>query len=187
MLKIRKVPVSGCMLISQPSLTDRFFSRSVVMLAEYGADGTFGFIVNKPARIQLSTVTKEFIPFEAELYMGGPVQVDTLFFVHNKGNLVEGSLKIAEDVYWGGNIDTVRNLMLAGRMTSRDVRFYAGYSGWEAGQLERELKEKSWIIVDSRKSYVFGDHPSMLWKEIVLSLGSDFAPWVNFPPDPGLN
>ena len=62
-------PASGCVLISQPSLHDRFFSRSVVMLAEHGPEGSFGFIVNKPANVKLSKVTGEFGTFDMDLYL----------------------------------------------------------------------------------------------------------------------
>ena len=173
--------------MSQPSLSDRFFSRSVVMLAEHGPDGTFGFIVNKPAKIKLSTISDQFGDFDTDLYLGGPVHVDNLFFVHSKGDLIKDSLKIMEGVYWGGDIDEVRKLILTGAITINDIRFYAGYSGWEPDQLDREMKENSWIVLDGQKQYVFGTRPTGLWKTIVLTLGEDYAPWVNYPFDPNMN
>ena len=157
------------------------------MLAEHCPDGSFGFIVNKPARIKLSKVTKEFEHFESELFLGGPVQVNTLFFVHTKGNLVKGSLKIIDGVYWGGDMELLHKLMLEGKMNTKDIRFYAGYAGWQPMQLENEMKENSWIILEGKQNYVFGNQPYSLWKKIVLSLGHDYAPWVNFHPDPTLN
>lgn len=180
-------PTGGRVLVSQPSLTDRFFSRSVVMLAEHGHDGTFGFIVNKPANIRLSTVSDEFGDFDTDLYLGGPVHVNSLFYVHSKGELVEDSLKIIDGVYWGGNLSEIRKLISSGKMTDKDIRFYAGYSGWEPQQLDREMNEKSWIVLDGTNRYVFGSRPKILWKKIVLSLGKDYAPWVNFPYDPNMN
>lgn len=180
-------PSGGCILVSQPSLSDRFFSRSVVMLAEHGPDGTFGFIVNKPARIKLSTISARFGSFDTDLYLGGPVHVDNLFFVHSKGELVKDSLKIMDGVYWGGDIDEIRKLILAGGLTSNDIRFYAGYSGWEPLQLDKEMKENSWIVLEGQKRYVFGTRPAGLWKNIVLTLGEEYAPWINYPFDPNMN
>lgn len=180
-------PASGRILISQPSLHDRFFGKSVVMLAEHGSDGSFGFIVNKPARVKLSSVTDEFGGFNPDLYLGGPVHVDKLFYVHSKGELVKDSLKIIDGVYWGGDVNDIRKLIVSGKLTEKDIRFLAGYSGWEPRQLESEMKEQSWIVINGQRRYVFGNQPATLWKQIVLSLGAEFAPWVNYPADPTMN
>ena len=180
-------PIGGSILVSQPSLNDKFFGRSVVMLAEHGADGSFGFIVNKPAHIKLSKVSSEFSGFDIELYLGGPVHVNNLFYVHSKGDLVKDSLKIIEGVYWGGDITEIRQLISSGKITNNDIRFFAGYSGWQPKQLDREMTENSWIVLPGLKRYVFGLHPDSLWKNIVLTLGDEFTPWVNYPYDPNMN
>jgi len=179
-------PASGRILVSQPSLSDRFFSRAVVMLAEHGPDGSFGFIVNKPANIKLSKVTSEFGEFDTDLYLGGPVHVNSLFYVHTKGDLIQDSLKIIDGVYWGGDLSEIRRLISSGKITEKDIRFYAGYSGWQPKQLDREMKENSWIVLDGQNRYVFGSRPSHLWKKIVLTLGDEYTPWVSFPPDPNM-
>lgn len=182
-----QIPSGGRILVSQPSLHDRFFNRSVVMLAEHGPDGSFGFIVNKPAKIRLSKVTGEFGTFDTDLFLGGPVHVNSLFYVHSKGTIVKDSLKIIEGVYWGGDIIEIRNLIASGKMNEKDIRFYAGYSGWQPKQLDREMSENSWIILNGQNRHVFGSRPSGLWKKIVLSLGEEYAPWINFPLDPNMN
>jgi len=187
MIKPDQNPAGGSILVSQPSLTDRFFSRSVVMLAEHGIDGSFGFIVNKPANVRLSKVSTEFGDFDTDLYLGGPVHVNNLFYVHSKGEIIKDSYKIIEGVYWGGDLAEIRRLISSGKMTDKDIRFYAGYSGWEPEQLEREMNEKSWIVLDGVNRYVFGSRPTNLWKKIVLTLGEDYAPWVNYPYDPNMN
>jgi putative transcriptional regulator len=182
-----QIPAGGHILVSQPSLTDRFFSKSVVMLAEHGDEGSFGFIVNKPANIKLSKVTGDFGTFDTDLYLGGPVHVNNLFYVHSKGNLIKDSLKIIDGVFWGGNLNEIRKLISSGEITDKDIRFYAGYSGWEPKQLDREMKEKSWIVLDGLNQYVFGSRPTNLWKKIVLTLGEEYAPWINYPYDPNMN
>jgi putative transcriptional regulator len=182
-----QIPASGRILVSQPSMNDRFFGRSVVMLADHGSDGSFGFIVNKPANIKLSKVTDEFGAFDTDLYLGGPVHVNNLFYVHSKGQIVKNSFEIIKGVYWGGDLGEIRNLISSGKITEKDIRFYAGYSGWEPNQLDREMKENSWIVLDGLNQYVFGSRPAGLWKKIVLTLGDDYAPWVNYPYDPNMN
>jgi len=180
-------PAGGKILISQPSLSDRFFNRSVVMLAEHGSEGSFGFIVNKLAKVRLSKVSNEFGSFDSDIYLGGPVHVNNLFYVHSLGDIIKNSLKIIDGVYWGGDIDDIRKHIASGKLTTSDIRFFAGYSGWEPFQLDREMKENSWIVLDGQKRYVFGTRPAGLWKNIVLSLGEDYAPWINYPFDPNMN
>jgi putative transcriptional regulator len=180
-------PAGGHILVSQPSLNDRFFNRSVIMLADHGPDGSFGFIVNKPARIRLSSVTDVFGAFDMELFLGGPVQVNNLFYVHTKGDIVKDSLKIINDVYWGGDMNEIREFIKSGKITENDIRFYAGYSGWQPKQLDREMTENSWIVMAGQKRFVFGPRPSGLWKNIVLTLGKEYATWVNYPHDPNMN
>lgn len=180
-------PINGSILVSQPSLHDRFFNRSVVMLAEHGDDGSFGFIVNKPAKIKLSAATSEFAPFDSDLFLGGPVHVNNLFYVHSKGDLIRDSLKIVDGVYWGGDILEIRKLIASGKLTDKDIRFFAGYSGWQPKQLALEMEANSWIVLDGQKRYVFGNRPSNLWKSIVLKLGDEYAPWINYPTDPNMN
>lgn len=180
-------PATGRILVSQPSLNDRFFNRAVIMLAEHGQDGSFGFIVNKPANIRLSKVTSEFGTFDTDLYLGGPVHVNNLFYVHTKGDLIKDSLRIIDDVYWGGDLSEIRKLISSGKITEKDIRFYAGYSGWQPKQLDREMKENSWVVLDGLNRYVFGARPTTLWKKIVLTLGDEYTPWVNYPSDPNMN
>jgi putative transcriptional regulator len=72
-------------------------------------------------------------------------------------------------------------------LTNNDIRFYAGYSGWQPRQLDQEMEENSWIVLNGQKSHVFESRPASLWKKIMLSQGEDFAPWVHFPSDPNMN
>ncbi len=180
-------PVSGSILISQPSMNDRFFSRSVVMLAENGSDGSFGFIVNKPAHVKLSAVSSEFGSFDAELFLGGPVHINNLFYVHSLGEIIKDSLKIVEGVYWGGDLNQIMKLIASGKVAKNDIRFYTGYSGWQPNQLKREMDENSWVVLEGKKKHVFSSDPTHLWKRIVLTLGEEYVPWVNYPNDPNMN
>lgn len=180
-------PRTGDILVSQPMLNDNFFKQSIVMLANHDEEGSFGFILNKPANIKLSDLNVGFPNFDADLYVGGPVQMRSLFFVHSKGDLVADSLKVTDGVYWGGNIDQVKQMILQGEIAPNEIRFYIGYAGWQSGQLLSELAENSWIVLNARKQHVFGETHRNVWKNLVLSLGSEYADWINFPVDPNLN
>jgi len=67
------------------------------------------------------------------------------------------------------------------------IRFYIGYSGWSSGQLDDELKEKSWLTVKATRKLVFHRKFEEIWKEALKHLGGDYEMMINFPIDPQLN
>jgi putative transcriptional regulator len=121
------------------------------------------------------------------VYYGGPVQVDTLHFLHQRPELIEGSFPVAEGIYWGGNFEQVISLLKEKRLNKNDIRFYIGYSGWGQGQLALELKEKSWIISKATRNLVFYKSADSIWKDALKNLGGEYAMMINYPNDPQLN
>jgi putative transcriptional regulator len=189
-LKIRTnnlKPSKGKVLISEPFLIDYYFRRSVVLLAEHNDDGSFGLIINKPVEMFLHEVVKGFPPFDAHVYLGGPVKTDTLFFLHTRGNLIENSMEIINGLYWGGDIEHVKELIYLGLIKPADIKFFAGYSGWISKQLESELSRNSWLVANTKTSDVMQTNTSKLWNKTVKRLGAEYAYWTNFPMDPALN
>jgi putative transcriptional regulator len=179
-------PRQGIILISEPSLQDFWFKQSVVLLAEHNEEGSFGVIVNKPMEATLSDVVKEFPGFEYPVYLGGPVKTDSIFFLHTKPG-IEKSLPVMHGLFWGGDIDIVREMMENGDLTEDDIRFYVGYSGWHPHQLDREIQEKSWVLSHTTANEMIMANPETLWSQYIRSMGKDYAIWANFPSDPGLN
>ena len=94
---------AGSLLISEPFLADSCFKRSVVLLSEHDKHGTLGFILNKPTDLKLNEAVEDFPEFNVPLYFGGPVDTETLFYIHTLGNKLEGSREIAAGVFWGGD------------------------------------------------------------------------------------
>jgi len=179
-------PKQGIILISEPSLKDFYFRQSVVLLAEHNEEGTFGVIVNKPIEARLHEVVKGFSHFRYPVFLGGPVKTDSIFFIHTHPD-VEGSLRIMEGLYWGGNLDLIRGMMESGKVDETGIRFYVGYSGWHPRQLDREISEKSWVLSHASIKEVINNHPEVLWSNFLKSMGNDYAIWANFPSDPALN
>ncbi|HRS53890.1 MAG TPA: YqgE/AlgH family protein [Bacteroidales bacterium] len=184
---IYKTPQRGKILISEPFLNDFYFKRSVVLLAEHGKEGSFGLIINKPIDINLKEIIKEFSEFNTKVFIGGPVRTDSLFVIHSLGKEIPNSTEIIEGIYWGGNMEVIREKIINKIITPDKIRFYIGYSGWSPNQLEYELKEKAWVISDASKEEILNNHPENLWKAIVKSLGKEYALWANYPIDPMLN
>lgn len=179
-------PKQGIILISEPSLRDYFFRQSVVLLAEHNEEGTFGVIINKPIETKISDVIRDFPDFKCTLYLGGPVQTDSLFFIHTIDE-VDESFPIMEGLYWGGNIETIKTLILKRELNENDIRFFIGYSGWHPNQLDNEIKEKSWVLSHTTVDEVIHGESEKLWSSYLKSMGNDYAIWANFPSDPSLN
>lgn len=179
-------PKQGIILISEPSLRDFYFRQSVVLLAEHNKEGTFGVIINKPIEARVQDIIKDFPEFESPIYLGGPVKTDSIFFIHTLDD-VEHSLPIMEGLYWGGNIDAIRERIENGTLTEQDIRFFVGYSGWSPNQLDREISENSWVLSHTTATEVINRNPERLWSNYLKNMGKDYAIWANFPADPSFN
>ncbi len=181
-------PTQGRLLLSEPALRDYYFARSVVLLVEHSeTEGTVGLILNKPIHMKLNEVAKDFPNVDYPIYLGGPVHPERLFYLHTIGEAIPGSIKVFNDVYWGGDITRLIELIELNQVDKSQVRFFIGYSGWNPGQLNNELSEKSWIVSSTNKRSIMGAHPEKLWSKLIKQMGSDYAIWANFPPDPVLN
>jgi putative transcriptional regulator len=180
-------PAKGKILISEPFLMDYYFKRSVVLLAEHNTEGTFGLILNKQVEIALHEVLQDFPEFDAPVYLGGPVKTDSLYFIHTLGDQLENSLEIINGLYWGGDIENVKEMITFGKITTKDIKFFVGYSGWVSKQLDAELARNSWLVASIKARQVMEANPDRLWKDSLKKLGGDYAYWTNFPSDPVMN
>lgn len=180
-------PATGVLLISEPFLADSYFKRSVVLISEHDDKGALGFILNKPTDVNINDAVDDFPVFNSRLYFGGPVETDTLFYIHTIGEKLEGAKPIGNGIYWGGSYDHLKTMIHTGEVTPDMIRFYAGYSGWDADQLGNELKEKSWLVSEGNARFTFYDDPNSLWSQVLRSMGSEYAIMANFPEDPALN
>ena len=180
-------PGKGKLLISDPFLHDPSFKRSVILLIEHNQEGSVGFILNKPVDIKLNDALEEFPKFDTNLYFGGPVQKDSLYYIHTMGNSIIDSIEIYDGLYWGGNFEALKILIKTNEVKASDLRFFIGYSGWGSDQLDKELKEKSWIVAPSKTEHIMDTNPEKLWNSILKDMGKDYAMLANFPEHPSLN
>ena len=179
-------PVPGDVLVAQPPMADPNFRRTVILLCEHTTEGSFGLVLNRPTGLALSQAADEALPFDADLWTGGPVQPDTLHYLHPYGNL-EGTLPVLDDVFWGGDFEAFRTAVEAGWLDPLRARFFVGYSGWGAGQLDAEVDESDWIVVSGSAELVFADGDDALWRGVLRQLGGEYALLSTFPDDPRLN
>ncbi len=180
-------PSKGKILIAEPFLKGPYFGRSIVLLTEFGEQGAVGFVLNKPSNVYPDEVIDDILSFKGELYIGGPVASDTLHFIHTLGDKLPGSVRVTENIYWGGDFDTLKNLINSDIATYKQVKFFAGYSGWSPGQLEGEIKERSWIVTEVKDAVIMDDDIDNIWEQILNGLGGVFKTWTKFPNDPNQN
>jgi putative transcriptional regulator len=121
------------------------------------------------------------------VYYGGPVQPDTLHFLHACPEGITGGLEVSEGVYWGGDFSQAMALLESGELDPDKIRFFIGYSGWTGGQLDNELKENSWLMAHGTKGLVFHHDHKEIWKDSLRHLGGEYEMMINFPTDPQLN
>ena len=182
-----KIPEKGKILISEPFLPDTFFNRSIVYLTDHSAQGSVGFILNKKLDLNISSAIAGFEGWNENINMGGPVAPDTLHYLHNVGDRIPNSVLIEDNIYWGGDIDTIRELISTGEIKHSQIRFFLGYSGWSAGQLERELKEDSWIIARVKADIIMNNRGDDTWKKVLRSFKNKYRIWADFPDSPEMN
>lgn len=180
-------PAQGKLLLSEPFQKDLYFKRTVVLLTEHNEMGSVGFILNKPLDIKIHEAIDDFPQCSNALYFGGPVSKNQLFYIHTLGDKIDGSMEIDKGIYWGGNFDTIRSLIEQDKIKPNELRFFAGYSGWEPNQLDKELEEKSWIVANGKLEYIMAASSHKLWGTVLKGMGQTYAVMANFPEDPSLN
>lgn len=180
-------PGQAKLLISEPFMQDAYFKRTVVLLASHNEEGSFGFILNKELDIPLCDLIKELPEAKTKVFLGGPVQRDNLFYIHSVGDIIENSIAIGKGIFWGGNFDALQSLIERNEIGSKQIRFFVGYSGWSHGQLDEEIKERSWIISDLNKKLILETPHGDLWKNALKKMGGAYSQFVNYPENPRLN
>ncbi len=180
-------PGPGILLIADPFLKDPNFLRTVVFLCDHKEEGSFGFVLNRQYQNTLDELIPELEGHPLPVYYGGPVEIDTIHFLHQYPEEIPGGQEVIKGVYWGGDFEAVVNLIKNEKVDASKIRFYIGYSGWGDNQLDSEMKEKTWLTVKANRKLVFHDNYELIWKDSLKHLGGEYEMMVNFPIDPQLN
>jgi len=181
------LPDKGKLLISEPFLQDENFGRSVILLIDHGSEGTMGIIMNKQLPMMVNDFVKEFKYInDIPLYRGGPVSTDTLFYLHTLPDL-EGAIRIGDGIYLNGDFTTIKHYILQGNPIEGKIRFFLGYSGWDAEQLKHEIEENTWLIGQADPSSLMNKPFKNMWKESLGKLGKKYETWSRYPQIPSLN
>jgi putative transcriptional regulator len=179
---------TGHLLISEPFMLDPNFKRSVIIITEYSEIGVLGLVLNHQSEFLLGDILPDISYSEMPVYTGGPVGMDTLHFIHRCPEKIPGGIEIWEGVFWGGDFETVKQLITEYKLKDDEIKFFTGYSGWTPGQLEAELKENTWIVTNKfNLDMLFNHNEQSIWREVVISLGQRYAHIASFPENFELN
>lgn len=181
-------PKKGNLLIAEPTIIgDTSFNRSIILLAEHSSEGSIGFILNKPLDYTINDLVPE-VESTFKVYNGGPVEQDNLYFIHKIPDLIPNSIEISLGIYWGGDFNKVAELIAKQIINENDIKFFLGYSGWDADQLENELKTNSWLVTENiYKNQIIEKNYETFWKEKMLEFGDSYSIWSNAPENPNYN
>ena len=184
---------SGRLLVATPLLTEDTFSRTVVQLLQHDEEGALGVVVNRPSHTPLSEVLPGWAllaPDPVTVFLGGPVQPSAAICLGRLARDVvpaepeeEPSYVVVPGAPWLGTID----LDAEAAEPVEEVRVFAGYAGWSAGQLEAEVDEGAWWVCDALPGDCFTDAPRHLWRDVLRRQGMPLSLVASYPPDPALN
>lgn len=169
-------------------MMDPNFKRSVILLTEYSEIGAVGFVLNHQGEYLLGDILPDTSYSEMPVYIGGPVGMNTLHFIHNVPDKIPNGIEITDGIFWGGDFETVKKLVSEYQLNEDEIKFFTGYSGWTEGQLDEELRENTWIVSDKYDlDTLFKHDENTLWRDVVIGMGNRYAHIANFPENPALN
>jgi putative transcriptional regulator len=179
---------TGKLLIAEPMLGDPNFDRSVVLMIEHNDEGALGVVLNRPTELEVETVLSGWASLATDppvLYVGGPVEQNRVLALGRRRGTAEvpGWSAVVGDV---GTVDLNLEPDEVGVVVS-GIRVFAGYSGWGDGQLEAELREGAWLVVDAEADDVFAPNPEAMWRSVLQRQGGKVSMLAQFPAHPSLN
>jgi putative transcriptional regulator len=178
---------AGNLIMASAIMLESNFRRTVLLMCEHNEEGSLGFVLNRPLEVRVREAISGFENLDTLLNMGGPVQADTVHYLHTRGDVIDGCHEVIPGVFWGGDKEQLSYLLDSGVINESEIRFFLGYAGWSPGQLEEEFRDGSWYQADATKEIVFGQEYERMWGRVVRSKGGDYCYAANSPEIPGMN
>ena len=180
--------MSGRLLVATPLLGDPNFDRTVVLLLEHGDEGALGVVLNRPSEVELAGPLPEWGRLAAPpsvVFVGGPVSQGAVIALAR----VESE---RDTDAWSRVLPRVGVLDLNRDVDSVDVsveevRVFTGYAGWGPGQLEGEIDEAAWFVVDAQPADAMAADPTTLWRDVLRRQHGPLRKFAHYPPDPSVN
>ena len=178
----------GSLLIAEPFLQGDIFERSVILITDHDESGSMGLILNTPLPHPYPKAIADFChTFQSDIYLGGPVATDTLFYIHTIEG-IRNAMPLYDGLYMNGDYEDILNYLQSGAPIKGKIRFFLGYSGWNANQLKQEIAENTWLISKEPTDFIMDENNTkQLWAQCLKNMGSKYEVWSLFPIDPTLN
>jgi putative transcriptional regulator len=175
--------LKGQLLLDSGQLGGSIFHRSVVLICQHDAQGAFGLILTNPSENKVGDALVADLPDtikELPLFIGGPVQTSALSYLHSDVYLPDAN--VMTGLTLGHSVEELVDIG-QGYSPTRKLRLFAGYAGWSPGQLEGEMKRKSWLTHPATLDLVFRENPTNLWSEILKKKGWQYKLLSEGPED----
>lgn len=183
-------PMEGSLLVAEPFLSDRYFNHAVIALIDYKEDGeVMGIVMNRTSGYTLGRLIEGFDDnIDIPVYIGGPMSSNRLFYIHRLGDIFSDSLEIMPGLWIGGDYGQVLQYIADGYPAEGLIRFFIGYSGWSAGQLESEIADHVWAVTTplSAEQMITGNDDSY-WHKVVRKMGPSYRGWQMHSMYPAAN
>jgi putative transcriptional regulator len=179
------ITLQGSLLIASPALRDPNFKRTVVLITEHTDAGAAGLVINRPSPSPVSELVPQLEPLVEEgeqVWLGGPVQPNAVLVLGEFVDVGEAAVPLFGSLGFPALDDPEEVLPITTRR-----RVFAGYAGWEAGQLESELERDDWIVEPALADDAFTDAPEALWADVLRRKGGVYELVARMPEDPSVN
>jgi putative transcriptional regulator len=178
--------LAGQLLVASPTLPDPNFARTVVLIGIHSEDGAMGVVLNRPSETTVGEAVpalEQALSDGERIFVGGPVQPNAIVCLAEFSDPDPAGLLVLGRIGFPAPDTDIE--LLAAATTRR--RVYAGYAGWSAGQLDREVNDGDWIANAAIPEDVFSEDPEDLWRAVLVRMGGEYALLARMPPDPSVN
>ena len=175
--------LKGQLLLDSGVLNGSFFHRTVVLICQHDADGAFGLVLNRHSESKVGDLLVADLPDsikEQPLFLGGPVQPSALSYLHSDNLILQAN--VMPNLNLGHALDSLVEIGES-FSTTQQVKIFAGYSGWGPGQLDDEMKRKSWLTHPASLEMIFAADQAVLWRQIVREKGWQYRLLSEGPND----
>jgi len=178
----------GTFMIATPDIDTGMFFRGVILICEHNVNGSFGLVINKKLDLELP---HEIINLDnlsnpnISIRAGGPIQTNQMMLLHTSEKVPDQTLQVCDGVYLGGDLEFLQGAITD--LEGPNIHLCFGYSGWGAGQLEREFLDGGWYVYPSSKHHIFDIQPDKLWQTLLREMGGKYATLSMIPEDLTLN
>ncbi len=176
--------LTGKLLLAMPSMGDPRFHRAVIFICAHDEEGAMGLVVNHSmpgiefndlmGQLKLeSDIRVDFEKLNLDVMYGGPVETARGFLLHSSDFARDDTMVVNKSYGVTGTVDALKDI--ATGQKPENLMFILGYAGWEAGQLDEEIQNNAWLVVDPDPELVFGGNPEGKWTQAINKLGIDPA------------